>query len=256
MIKSYQFNTRAREISVSMDLDLTCSDDADLNTYFLHAGPPEPELCHVLFRVLRSGDFAVDAGANIGFFTIMMAQLVGPAGGVAAIEPQTINNYKLGNNLRLNALKNVQIYNCALWDELTTLQLHGINGTAYTTSDFSNTTVEAKTYDSLITSPVRMVKMDIEGSEVRAVLGGRRLRDVPYVVCEINAVALERQHYKIEDLVKAFADLGKQPFVIDINGVLPALIHPGMKLVPAKQNTNILFSTIANVVAAWPEVTP
>ena len=47
----------------------------------------EHTTCEVLSRVLRPGDTFIDVGANIGFFSLMAARLVGQAGKVLAFEP-------------------------------------------------------------------------------------------------------------------------------------------------------------------------
>jgi hypothetical protein len=49
-------------------------------------GVYEPGILPSLERLLRSGDAAVDIGANVGLFTLRMAEVVGPSGRVVAVE--------------------------------------------------------------------------------------------------------------------------------------------------------------------------
>ena len=50
-------------------------------------GDNEIPVQELLVSILRSGDVFVDVGANVGFFSILAARIVGPGGSVIAIEP-------------------------------------------------------------------------------------------------------------------------------------------------------------------------
>src|SRR4051794_35401716 len=58
---------------------------------------------------LRDGDVAVDVGANVGVYTLLMARCVGSKGLVIACEPDPINVRRLQRNLALNQLTNVRV---------------------------------------------------------------------------------------------------------------------------------------------------
>lgn len=51
-------------------------------------GTVETEVQDALAELLRPGDVFYDVGANVGYFTIIAARLVGPEGRVVAVEPQ------------------------------------------------------------------------------------------------------------------------------------------------------------------------
>ena len=53
-------------------------------------------------RVVKPGDYCVDVGAHIGYFTLLLSRLVGETGYVLAFEPGTNNLPKLKRNLELN----------------------------------------------------------------------------------------------------------------------------------------------------------
>src|SRR4051812_40379471 len=59
----------------------------------------ESELAWVMLRMLKPGDIAIDVGANIGFFTMLMAKLVGPTGHVIALEPGELAREYLMKNI-------------------------------------------------------------------------------------------------------------------------------------------------------------
>lgn len=75
---------------------------------------------------LRPGHVFLDAGSNIGFYTLTASQLVGPRGKVLAIEANRTNFTRLNNNLQLNNSANVIAHNVGLSDRTEVLRL-GLN---------------------------------------------------------------------------------------------------------------------------------
>ena len=61
--------------------------DGSARLFYFHGVEYEPALVRAINRLLAPGDVFVDIGANIGFFSVLAAQLVGPAGRVLAFEP-------------------------------------------------------------------------------------------------------------------------------------------------------------------------
>src|SRR4030042_1016047 len=58
-------------------------------------------------KVVKKGDVVVDLGANIGYFTILAAKLVGSQGKIFALEPAPKNFEYLNKNIQLNKYLNV-----------------------------------------------------------------------------------------------------------------------------------------------------
>ncbi|MGH9679430.1 MAG: FkbM family methyltransferase, partial [Candidatus Acidiferrales bacterium] len=76
----------------------------------------EPALTNLLltrFASPASRNF-IDVGANIGYFSCLMAKLAGLAGKVIAVEPEPTNLDLLRQNLKINQLANVTVHPCAL----------------------------------------------------------------------------------------------------------------------------------------------
>jgi FkbM family methyltransferase len=73
-----------------------------LNSLLRYRGVWEPVLSEFILRHVQKGDVCVDAGANIGYFSLLFAQRVGQSGKVIAIEaaPDTVR--RLRANLALN----------------------------------------------------------------------------------------------------------------------------------------------------------
>jgi FkbM family methyltransferase len=74
-------------------------------------------------RVVKSGDTIVDAGANIGYYTVIGSRLVGDKGKVYAFEPDPANFALLQKNVRLNGCTNVVLEQKALSNRKGTLKL-------------------------------------------------------------------------------------------------------------------------------------
>ena len=75
-------------------------------------------------RIVKPGDTVVDAGANIGYYTVIASRLVGDQGKVYAFEPEPVNFAMLHKNVHLNGLTNVVLEQKALSNRKGTLKLY------------------------------------------------------------------------------------------------------------------------------------
>mmetsp|Transcript_48370 Transcript_48370/g.58352 ORF Transcript_48370/g.58352 Transcript_48370/m.58352 type:complete len:366 (+) Transcript_48370:73-1170(+) len=71
---------------------------------------------NIFSQFITLGDTVLDVGANIGAFTIPLANMVGVSGVVHAFEPQRILSQLLTANVALNELRNVVVHNAAVGD--------------------------------------------------------------------------------------------------------------------------------------------
>jgi FkbM family methyltransferase len=152
-----------------------------------YSGSYEPALLGVLRRWLTPGMTFIDAGANIGEFTIRAARLVGPSGQIHAIEASPDTFRDLVRNINLNHASNVRAHQIALAERPGTLDFFLSKGVASGSSslrpahDFSGRTasVVATTLDEFVASQrvakVDFIKMDIEGAELDAFRGATGL---------------------------------------------------------------------------------
>ncbi len=83
-------------------------------------------------RLIRAGDYIIDVGANLGHHTVLLSRLVGPAGSVLAVEPQTLMYQLLNANLVLNGCTNVTAERCAAGEEAGFVKLWPVD---YTVGD-------------------------------------------------------------------------------------------------------------------------
>ena len=76
--------------------------DLSLTPELLAHGTYDEPFTRFVQAELRAGDVAVDVGANIGLFTLLMARIVGPTGRVVAYEPEPENLALLRDNVAAN----------------------------------------------------------------------------------------------------------------------------------------------------------
>lgn len=139
-----------------------------------------------LFRsVLKPGMVVLDVGANLGYHTIIAARKVGPSGRVLAFEPEPVNFALLSSNIRQNHFDWAQLHPVAVSDVVGTQQLHlsdsnkgrhSIVRTVRDSKEFTDSVgVATTTIDTILGSQgikqVDVIKMDIEGAELLALLG-------------------------------------------------------------------------------------
>jgi FkbM family methyltransferase len=156
----------------------------------------EREIVAVLRRHLRPGDTFVDAGANIGFYTVLASQLVGKEGAVIAVEMMPDTAERLARNIGLNDASNVEIANVALSDRAGETVSVTVTPGKYGKASIMGEGREGKTVrldaststlDDLLDGrrTIRLVKMDLEGAEEAALRGGARtLERVKHLVYE------------------------------------------------------------------------
>ncbi|MCP4423327.1 MAG: FkbM family methyltransferase [Chloroflexi bacterium] len=162
-----------------------------LNDHFIggtiaNTGDYEPYVTQELRRLLKPGMTFLDVGANIGYFTLLAATLVGKTGKVLAFEPQPSNCKLLEESMAANGLQNIALYPYAAAEKAQTLIFTGggadsngriVNPTETLAQEQDLPTIEAVRLDDSLADIERLdvVKMDIEGAEPRAWEGMQRL---------------------------------------------------------------------------------
>ncbi len=91
-------------------------DTSDYLQRHIYAGSFEREETRVVCRILRPGMTFVDVGANVGYYTALAAQLVGPTGSVFAFEPSDYAFPRLSRMIEKNGLTCARAIKCALAD--------------------------------------------------------------------------------------------------------------------------------------------
>lgn len=159
-------------------------------------GTSEPLLQQALVELLSPGDVFYDLGANVGFFTLLAARLVGRTGTVIAFEPDPRNAEALRSNIALNGLANVAVIERGVSEKVCTRRFAIAESTAshlaYGTADEETIVIDVINLDGFACDaehrPPTVIKIDIEGEEVHALRGAEQLmaRHRPVIICEVH----------------------------------------------------------------------
>jgi FkbM family methyltransferase len=177
---------------------------------------------------LKPGMTVLDVGANIGWFTLLAAARVGPAGRVHAFEPGRANLELLRLSLTRNGFDNVTLHACAASDREGTLGYSADDSNGHVTADAQRagvTPVRAVRLDDVLADEPRLdlVKIDIEGSEALALAGMRRLmrRHRPVAFVEFSPGALRSvANSEPRDVLSELRAVGHELLVIRRDGSL------------------------------------
>jgi FkbM family methyltransferase len=178
---------------------------ADLPLDHAHAGlivrgTLEPPVQEALRRLLAPGDVFYDVGANVGFFTILGARLVGPEGRVIAFEPVPACARAVARNIALNDFAHAAIREEAVGAASGRAQLLVVGEASWShlASTGRHADVRAEidvavaSIDELVLAgeipPPDVLKIDTEGAELQAIAGMRATIEHhrPAIVCELH----------------------------------------------------------------------
>ena len=101
--------------------------DMDISEHMRLYGEWAENELQLFLSIIKEGDIVIDAGANIGAFTVPLAKKVGYTGHIHAFEPQKIINQRLNANIALNGLENVDVYLAALGNETGSITVPILN---------------------------------------------------------------------------------------------------------------------------------
>jgi len=147
--------------------------------WFSQEGPYEEDGVQI-----AKGDVVIDAGANIGLFSILAGGKTGKEGKVFAFEPIKINRSLLEENIKLNGLKNVEISHFALGDSNKELKFsmesqYPAGASGVSTHDGGEEEIVSQiTLDEFVkqnnVKRVDFIKADIEGMEKNLLKGAEQ----------------------------------------------------------------------------------
>jgi FkbM family methyltransferase len=144
-------------------------------------GRCEPHLQHLMVKLLEPGHVAYDVGGNCGIHSLLMARLVGPTGTVCTFEPHPEVFKACSENMRLNDLVNVKVFELALGDKRETVHFapgdHDAAGHVVAEgAEGGQFVVQSDTIDRLVEEgtapPPSFVKIDVDGHESEVLHGG------------------------------------------------------------------------------------
>jgi FkbM family methyltransferase len=227
-------------------MKMTCDLRDQIQRQIYFTGAYEPIEAYLVKHLLSPGMVVIDAGANVGQYTLIAAVEVGIHGGVHAFEPVPKNFQRLAAHVLENGLgSTVRTNMVALWHRGETVKL-SLPSDAAGNDGIYTIGIPSVVSDSVACRAVRLddyvaenkldrvdfVKMDIEGAEWFALHGATAVisRWRPTMLVEINGVTCRTLGYepqRIWELLKPYGYLmwavGQSPHtsrpLSDLDGV-------------------------------------
>lgn len=215
-------------------------------------------------QLLRPGMVFVDVGANIGYFSLLAAKLVGTEGKVYAFEPEPGNHGLLRKNIELNSYSNIQAIRKAVSNKSETTQLflsaldsgshslyseaaRGVNESVQVTTTTLDSFLAAEAWPG-----IDLVKIDVEGAELGVLEGMESLIErspALKLIVEYCPFLIQSTGEKPSDLLEKLASMQFNVQIIDdIKGVMPFdatdLTSITTKLLKQETYINIVCSPI------------
>jgi FkbM family methyltransferase len=187
---------------------------------------------------IKEGDVVLDIGANIGYYTLLAAKIVGKEGKVFAFEPEEKNFFQLKENVRINNYQNVILIKKAVSEKNGKLKFYLHEGDATMHSFFSENKstkwieVETVSLDNFFKGKkikIDFIKMDIEGAEFLALQGMKRiLKESPKMkmMVEFNPSMLKKAKAEPEEFLNSLSQTGFKIYQINEKERKLILIKP------------------------------
>jgi len=211
----------------------------------IYMGDFEPEVLSYFLRNIKPGMVIFDVGANIGYFTTIMAKLVGSGGKVHAFEPSRREFGSIKKTIGQNRQDNIVLNHSALSDKTGTVIMNiaksenmaalntigNVSHPAAKEGDFDQVEVQLDTIDNYITTGgfqrVDLIKIDVEGAELMVLKGAEETlkRYRPQIICEFSDLTTKGFGYQAKEIFDWLAQKGYRAYRITNQGDI--LNEPG-----------------------------
>jgi FkbM family methyltransferase len=159
-------------------------------------GTSEPEEQAILSQNLSCGDIFYDIGANIGFYSTLAANIVGPSGHVYAFEPCLKSAKVARKNAEINGFKHVTFFEVGVSSEpgQMSLDVNKSSSVLFRLEESQDAygEIPVVAIDQVIVSdqikPPTLVMIDVEGHEIEVLRGmiTTLKRYTPTIMCEVH----------------------------------------------------------------------
>ena len=176
----------------------------------------------IIREEIHEGDIVIDVGANIGYYTLIFAQLVGRSGKVIAVvfafEPEPKNFEILKKNIKINNYQNIIAEQKIVSDKSGIVKLfiaeHGIVGHRINQQKSSQKFIEVESIilDNYIKklnldNKINFIKIDVEGSEPKVLEGTKEIiqkSNQLKIFTEFNREAVEEYGIEPKEMIDLF----------------------------------------------------
>jgi FkbM family methyltransferase len=163
-------------------------------------GEVEPLIQRLLSDKLKPGMVFYDLGANIGFFSLLGARLVGTSGQVFSFEPDSEIASRLRRNIARNGFTNIRVHEAGVWSSTGSVRFvaadasspdRGVGQFVPGETGESGTLTPCVSLDDFVrhAPPPGAIKCDVEGAEVAVFQGAETLLRThrPWILCEMHS---------------------------------------------------------------------
>jgi FkbM family methyltransferase len=194
-------------------------------------------------RLLRPGATAFDVGANIGLYSLLFSDLVGPRGHVHAFEPEPDNYARLELHLALNGAANVRARQLAVYSEPGQVSLNvfppglgpwhslgwprlpdpfraGAIAEPAGTIPVEGTSLDAYASEHAI-ERIDLLKVDVEGAELDVLQGAQALLAsgrIGALLFEVSLPQVEAMGHEPNAVFEHLAGFGYRSYRLDADG--------------------------------------
>jgi len=177
----------------------------------------EPYETQLILRQTKAGDVVVDVGANIGYYTVLLAE---KAKKVYAFEPDKTNFEILKKNIEANKLKNVILVNAAVGskDEEKILYKSKENlGDHKLFGEGKKEKVKIVKLDNFLEEKVNLMKIDTQGWEPEVIEGAKKIieKDKPIIFFEYSPTSYTQAKLDGNKMMKFLRKIYKKIWWID-----------------------------------------
>lgn len=193
----------------------------------------EPNVTHVIKKLLKAGDVFLDLGGNVGYFSMLASRLVADNGKVLTFEPNPQNLQLIYSSQLQNKASNVMVYPYAASDTSTILRFTTVGSNGGVVTEHSGNQnyyllVQSVVLDEILRNEPRidLIKIDIEAHEPSALRGMVNLIKThrPKIVTEFHPWAMKINNVELpEKYLEQLYNLGYKLSVILPSGDLHAV---------------------------------
>jgi len=202
---------------------------------------------------LNNGEIAIDIGANVGWFSILLNRISSPGAKIFSFEPNQNNYALLVENLHQNKCNNVEAIAKAVSEKNGASELYiypeknsgrhsllhsdGLSRTVVDTVALNNF------FEEDIFRRVKFIKLDIEGFEYFALMGASKLLEfAPLVMMELSP-NLYRDNAGVPEIVSFMYEHSFKAYKLSAN-MLSEI--PKNKLLKINYQTDIFWKKTPN----------
>lgn len=192
-----RFWRKDSSVKLPWSVQITVNRNESVGKSILNTGFHDLTVTESIVRLLERSEIVIDAGANFGYFTLLMSRVTGSNGQVYSFEPHPVIYRRLQDHISKNFLTNVHAYEVGLSSNASDGYLiipdsfeqnEGIASVSFDGGG-DRTKIKLTTLDSLLDGTqkaIGLMKIDVEGHELdllkgaSALLKQQKIRDIVY----------------------------------------------------------------------------